>query len=614
MYKKVLFLLLILSTATAQIFSQKLCDGNLGANIFEDGDFGSGTANIISQDPGIAPGYNYNAATASPNDGSYVITNGTFNWGFWFGTWLRLSDNSSDPNGYFMLVNADFTPGLFYEKQVDGLCENTLYVFSADVINVVTRNTQNHILPNVSFLLDDVVQFNTGDVAQDEQWHEYGFTFTTAPGQTSIKLSLRNNAPGGNGNDLALDNISFRACGPDAFVSAEQTLFVCENDNMPTRITADIALPNQSLLWQISEDSINWMDISGETSPSIFHDIFDVGKYYYRYVTAGTEVELANPKCRIISDVLIVEVLPLDYSETVTICEGDAYSFGTQSLEKSGNYTESFVSSRGCDSIVDLELIVRPRENLDIDATLIDPSCNGFNDGSIQVNIRDGQFEPYTYSLGETSTSPLFETLAAGEYDITITDVFGCNSSFIYVLEDPPPFTLMLGRDTTINLGDGVDISIEINQVYKELTWNPTNTSPCDQCLNFSFVPTETRAYTATAKNLNDCVASDDIFISVELGDLDIYIPNTFSPTTNDIDSKFSIASKPLLLDAISEAYIYDRWGNLIHQISDEKNTEIWDGRINGKLAMPGVYTYMLELLLVDGNNYIFAGSVTLIH
>ena len=186
-----ILLLFLISSVT---LTAQLCEGNLGNNIFTDGDFGSGAENIILTDPGIAPGYTYQASQATPQDGSYVITNNTDGWGFHFPTWVRLSDNSNDPNGYFMLVNASFESGLFYSNQVTGLCENTFYQFSADIINVVMSGTSDHIFPNVSFLIDDVVVFSTGDILQNESWNKYGFTFTTNPGQTELKLSLRNNS------------------------------------------------------------------------------------------------------------------------------------------------------------------------------------------------------------------------------------------------------------------------------------------------------------------------------------------------------------------------------------------------------------------------------------
>ncbi|MCB0549235.1 MAG: hypothetical protein KDD19_16775, partial [Phaeodactylibacter sp.] len=197
----------------AHLPAQQICTGNLGENIFTAGDFGSGPTNLVLSNPGIAPGYTY-TLSPPPSDGFYTVTNNTGAWGGLFSTWLPIRDNSSDPQGYMMVVNASFSAGIFYEQTVDGLCENTLYEFTADVINLIRNSVSNHIKPNVSFLINDEVRYSSGDIPQNEQWNTYGFTFTTEPGETSVKLTLRNNAPGGIGNDLALDNISFRACGP----------------------------------------------------------------------------------------------------------------------------------------------------------------------------------------------------------------------------------------------------------------------------------------------------------------------------------------------------------------------------------------------------------------
>ena len=74
-----------------------LCKGNLGANIFPRGEFGSGTANVLPYDPKLAPSYIYQSSPP-PNDGYYTITNGTHNWGsFARDTWIKIGDNSNDP-------------------------------------------------------------------------------------------------------------------------------------------------------------------------------------------------------------------------------------------------------------------------------------------------------------------------------------------------------------------------------------------------------------------------------------------------------------------------------------------------------------------------------------
>lgn len=188
------------------------CIGNFGDNIFLTGDFGSGTDNILQTNPNIAPNYTYDT-NMPPEDGSYVIT---ANLGLWSDIfeWLEITDNSDDPDGYMMVVNGSIEPGLFFEKEFNNLCENTVYEFSVDIFNLKPI-TSNSVQPNLSFLLNNTEIYVSGDVPENEAWNNYGFTFMTGFGQTSIVLSLRNNAPGGSGNDFAMDNIRMRPCTPN---------------------------------------------------------------------------------------------------------------------------------------------------------------------------------------------------------------------------------------------------------------------------------------------------------------------------------------------------------------------------------------------------------------
>ena len=147
--------------------SAQICSGSLGENIFEEGDFGSGTIPVLTSNPNIAPGYNY--TTSVPQDGSYTVCSNTAALNGLYPTWIMTGDNSDDPNGYMMVVNASYDPGIFYEEVVDDLCENTLYEFSADILNLIYTGTQNHIDPNVSFLIDNVEFYTTGNIGKNRR-------------------------------------------------------------------------------------------------------------------------------------------------------------------------------------------------------------------------------------------------------------------------------------------------------------------------------------------------------------------------------------------------------------------------------------------------------------
>ena len=107
-------LMLLMVVFTVNWAQSQICDGNLGENIFTSGDFGAGIPNLVALNPNIAPGYQY-TTNVPPPDGLYTITNNTGAWPALYSTWLMIQDNSPDPNGYMMVVNASFNTGIFYE-------------------------------------------------------------------------------------------------------------------------------------------------------------------------------------------------------------------------------------------------------------------------------------------------------------------------------------------------------------------------------------------------------------------------------------------------------------------------------------------------------------------
>lgn len=619
MVKKSLFVLLIL----CPVFSYAqpaVCTGNLGENIFEEGDFGSGSSNFLLQDPEIAPGYRY-ILTPPPNDGGYTITNNTGRWANNYGTWLNIPDNSSDPNGYMMVVNADFTPGLFYDQTIEGLCENTLYEFSADVINMIQRQVTDHIKPNVSFLIDDEEAFTTGEIPQDESWHNYGFTFTTAPGQTSVRLSLRNNAPGGTGNDLALDNISFRACGPEAQILPDEIANICE-DGDPIDLDATVngdQYDVPAFRWQQSfDEGATWADIPESDTAIYTHDELSSGFYYYRYLLANGDVNLENPKCRVISNEKIVYVVPKFYDITDTICEGLTYVQDGREYTASGTYVDTLLSSIGCDSIVTLNLTVVPDAGMEATTQVTDPSCHDATDGRIAVEEVQRGAPPFTYDLtGQPSNgSGSFTGLSGGSYELAITDRHGCDYQETFSVVAPPEFTVDLGPDREVTLGDEVRLQPFTNLPVDKLTWEPAGLFECpDGCLSVQWFPKESTTLQLTAVSDRGCVTENRLQVVVNK-DRRIYFPNAFSPDGNGVNDVFMIFGDVPNVQQIRRFAVFDRWGNLILERTDlQPNDEGsgWDGTFRGDLLPQGVYVYMAEVAFLDGEVLTYSGDVMLL-
>ncbi|MEO5581213.1 MAG: gliding motility-associated C-terminal domain-containing protein [Saprospiraceae bacterium] len=594
----------------------QVCSGNLGENIFLGGDFGSGSANILYPDPHIAPGYNY-AQSVPPFDGSYVITNNT-SWPGMFPTWLGIKDNSNDPNGYMMVVNASFTPGIFYEQTITGLCENTLYEFSADVINMIRIPVTNHILPNVSFLLNGVIKYNTGAIPQSEKWNKVGFTFTSQPGQDTVTLSLQNNAPGGNGNDLALDNISFRACGPQALILPETIANICE-DGSPINLKATIIgkqYANQAIQWQRSPDGKNdWTNILGD-SVTKHSDLF-TGFYYYRYLIASSPQNLTNPKCRIVSNIKIIRVVPKFYTISDTICAGLNYIIGKKAHSTSGVYIDSLKSSLGCDSIVTLNLTVLPDRGIAADKTVQSLSCSDGNDAFIKLGgIRNG-IGPYSIKLNTQSlpVDSTFKNLTKGKYTLNITDHIGCVLKESLNISSPDPFSIELGEDRNLILGERINLSVQANYIISSSKYLLGLDVVCDHaCEGKSWIPFESGLLIVQATSSKGCVAKDTIRLSVKEV-VKAFIPNIFTPNSDGTNDYFTILGDEGNIKIIQLLQIFNRWGGLVFEGKDLLPNDLqsgWDGNVLGKPAEEGNYVYLAKVQLLNDKIKRLSGDILL--
>ena len=300
------FLLFFPLTMRAQI-----CNGSFGDPVVNL-TFGQGYVGPSQYVP--ASSYIY-VSDPCPNDGMYTITNQIVNC---FGdTWQHVASDHTG-GGNFMLVNASFQPGDFFLTTVTSLCPNTTYEFSAWIMNVMKPVVS--IRPNLTFHIEKpdgtvLASIATGDipVTPSPEWNNYGILFTTPADNATIVLRLTNNAPGGYGNDLALDDITFRPCG--AKISADiqgrsDTVNICEGDHSIYNFEGNASSLYQSPVyhWQLSTDSGGvWNDIPGAGNTTYVRFPTTPGCYWYRLSVVDASVA-GITSCRIASNLLIINV------------------------------------------------------------------------------------------------------------------------------------------------------------------------------------------------------------------------------------------------------------------------------------------------------------------
>lgn len=317
----------------------QLCTGSLGDPVIN-----------INFSPGsilpVAPGYTYTSSSC-PNDGYYTITGSTS--GCFNNAWHTVNSDHTGGGG-FMLVNASYTPGDFFVAKVSGLCPSTTYEFAAWMINVL-RNTG--IKPNLVFSIETpsgtiLKDFATGDIPETSGplWKQYGFYFTTPPDNAEIVLRIRNNAPGGGGNDIGLDDITFRPCGP--LITTEIQGFsnpvdVCKDSAGTYTLTADVStgFSDPVYFWQISLDKgTTWQDIPGAGNLSYIASPDSAGSYYYR-LSVSERSGLVNGGCRVASSNLVINIHSnpfVDAGPDRTIFAGDTITLQASAAGQSPTY------------------------------------------------------------------------------------------------------------------------------------------------------------------------------------------------------------------------------------------------------------------------------------
>ncbi|MBO0938707.1 SprB repeat-containing protein [Fibrella sp. HMF5335] len=474
------------------------CSGTLGDPILNM-TFGNGS----NPGPAIASLTNYTyVSSGCPGDGYYTLRNSTYTTptsstaGCFSNSWHALtSDHTGDGNGYMMIINASYTAGQFYNQTVTGLCGGTTYEFSSWIINLLksTACTSNASrFPNITFRIETttgnlIQSFSTGNVPTTgvgnatPAWSRYATFFTTPAGVSSVVLKLINNAPGGCGNDLALDDIQFRACGPSLTISGNagagnNPICFGQSVNLTSSITAGYTSPMYQ--WQQSTDNVTFTDIAGATSASLTNTPPASGTRYYRLLSSESG-NIANTKCRIASNVisLVVNALPvapavnqmsycLNASPSQLSATGSGLLWYTAPAGGSGSGTAPTPSAsavgttayyvsqivNGCEGPRStLNVTINPKPTLVLSASTV--GCSIGSAGSLLASVSGGT-PGYTYSLngGAAVSTGAFNNLAAGAYNVVATDTKGCTSSASTTIAAPNPLALSLKAGTNCNL------------------------------------------------------------------------------------------------------------------------------------------------------------------
>ena len=290
-------------------------------NILYTEDFGSGTGLTTTiAAPVVAAGVtspvyasDYTGTTTQPVAyEKYTISNNANSGDN--AHWINLADHTGNANGRMLLVNADnnstvlFRGGFSYT-----LCANQQYsvsFYAAFPGNAAFQTLCNgfggFVYPDLTIRVKDgvsgliITQANTNAISSGA-WARYGLKFVAPVSYSSIVFEIVNNASGGCGNDIALDDIQFGTCDPLPTVSLNHTNAGCLGTSASFTVNFQdpgALLGTPDYQWDISSDGVTWSPIAGATSATYTIASVgagDVNKYYRARVASSGN--LSNPYC-----------------------------------------------------------------------------------------------------------------------------------------------------------------------------------------------------------------------------------------------------------------------------------------------------------------------------
>lgn len=624
-----IFLLVLFATLSAA----QTCTGSLGDPVINQ-TFGAGS-NPGSALPGGITDMSYTANNC-PNDGYYTIANSITGTGNCHpDTWHNVtSDHTGNPNGYMMIINASYQPSIFFTQTANGLCPNTTYEFSAYILNLITlaASRPDVIKPNITFSIETssgqiLKTYNTDTIPATAlpTWKKYGTYFATPPGVTDVVVKMTNNSPGGNGNDLILDDITFRACGPvvqtgfgDVTSTTPQS--ICEGSNINYTLQANVGTGynNPFLQWQVNQNNKGWTNIAGQTASTFNLNIVSAqsGTYQYRLLVGEGE-NLSSPSCNVSSQPLTVTVNPLPVAQAPviqTVCQSDAltltatggtsYTWSGPNITASnqnplvinnvtssnaGVYTVVTTSASGCTS-TGAQTVVRVLPKV---VAVVGNSATICAGESTPLSASGGRYYKWTPSEGldhDDIASPVASPSQTTTYTVKVSND-GCydDSKSVTVTVNKNPVAIA-GGDKVIFEGQSVQLNGAIGgDNIANYYWTPTTGLDNPNSITPNASPKDDITYTLNVVSQTCGVATSHVFVKVYKK---ITIPNAFTPNNDGINDLWNIDA--LITYPSCLVSIFDRNGQKVYQSIGYPKP--WDGTRGGSPLPGGTYYYIIDL------------------
>ena len=282
-------------------------------------------------------------------------------------------------------------------------------------------------------------------------------------------------------------------------------------------------------------------------------------------------------------------------SSTDTQIACDSYTWIDGITYTSDNNTATFLlsTSSGCDSIVTLDLTINVLTGLVAGSDIFE--CAG-NEATLSASGAN----TYSWNNGIPNGSFIIVNEGITTYTVIGQDINGCSAEQQVTITGWVNPSISSLPTNPLCIGDNSgSVEIEINSGTPpfSINWSNGDSSTLIQNLYAD-------TYEVTVIDDNGCETSNSIVLAdpfepcYEEPEINIYIPNSFSPDNNEHNQTWFIVAEGISVQNFT-LMIFNRWGQLIWESNDIRVG--WDGTYKNKNVPDGTYTYKIEYQASNG-------------
>lgn len=233
------------------------------------------------------------------------------------------------------------------------------------------------------------------------------------------------------------------------------------------------------------------------------------GQNVTRFILTFISVSDNSPAMGNLVDAVTFEQAVIPIPVTASVCEGDSYQLpGGDVVTEAGIYTDTLVSSAGCDSVIVTELTLLPLPVADAgeDAGI----CPG---GSVQLNGAGGveyAWLPVESLSAADIASPVATPDITTDYELTVTDANGCTDRDSVTVTVHPQPVAVIDPIADVCLGNASVLSHSSTGGISTVEWIPeTGVSETDETVFHTYASDGDFEVIIHVLDTNGCVDSD---------------------------------------------------------------------------------------------------------